>query len=877
MRTVITDSIKSVNRILRRKNNAGESTFGIEAVTALGLAWQIVIEKASSGGLVPIRLINNNTAAAIVLECIFEDKGILPFIPEDSICLATAREILNNMNLLRCNAYKASANVTVQQLEHFIEKYEKTLKDRNLYDGPMVLKEAIDALHNGDVKQPETGIETCYYRTPSMLETKFVDSLGAHTQFSKPEPEKTDYRFVKAYGIVNEADYVAKTIAENNIPFGDADVICDTAVYAPFIEEAFAKRGIHFNFTSGISASCFNLIRLLKDLIHWYTSRCSYKELFPVVHNPLYAITIDGKEQRGSYPYLKGISYGIGWDADRYFYVEQSEYDKSHAVAEEEICRKFREEELRALGQLAKDLDKAGTAVEAFDLLVTYAKSHTRKRNQENRFTTNAIQLLRKSMATINLKFSDKTELLEYLSNELDSLTYSSSETGNAVSISDIYNPMCLERENVFVLGLSAKEFKISTAESPVMGDELREELFGNPPCGNVTLAKNAIDEAEMLIRETLDSAPEGASITLLSSSSDVMRDCSDVSVSSLFEKLRVEKNAEAEEETGYYEITTHKAAIKHDDAWNGYTVSWPDSTDIIEKQFSKTTLDNFLKCPLMYHYDNELHINKEEYCDYDPGVWLAANSRGTMIHSILENYANAVLKDKKTVNEVFDRNSIEFKEAVRKAVSEAEKTNAAPNREVKEKECAECEEVVACYLTFLHKELHNTGWMVVGCEEKMDKEKSAFEFTVNGKNFKLLFSGTIDRIDRKENPDGSFSYRIIDYKTGKGQTADTMLNDTKQHFIYANYVMKKYGGRVEAFNYLFLNELLKGDDWNAEITEDKLNNDIVSPEAKGKETQAEQVKFYKAFVEHDYKEIESKSCEYCRFTDICLKGMAMK
>ena len=38
MKYIITDSIKNVNRLTRRKNYEGEKTFGTEAVTALGLA-----------------------------------------------------------------------------------------------------------------------------------------------------------------------------------------------------------------------------------------------------------------------------------------------------------------------------------------------------------------------------------------------------------------------------------------------------------------------------------------------------------------------------------------------------------------------------------------------------------------------------------------------------------------------------------------------------------------------------------------------------------------------------------------------------------------------------------------------------------------------
>ena len=850
-------------------NDAGEVFHGEDVVTALGLAWQFLIEEKSKLGSTSIRLINNNTASAILCEMLLKDKSLLPFIPKESLCLATAKEVLVNMNLLRCNEYDSSVSGHHKYLETLIQKYEALLEERSLYDEPKVLKEAVELLSTNKVTHTKAPLKCCYFNKPSMLEEKFVSLLGSVSEFPKPQNSRADYKFVKIYGVINEADYIAKKIIEDNIPLEDVEVICSSSIYSDYIEKAFSKRGLKYSFESGVTAEGLNTIQLYNGLIDWYLGGCKYRDLFNVMYNPIFAISVDNKMTGAGPVFTDGISYGIGWGKDRYYNVERSEYDISHNKTEYGKNYAFRKTELPKLGDLAGAIDRSSSAIDVFDLLYQYIESHKFPRNLENRYIKTALFNLRKSISAANLSFTDKADMLEYLRNELNSLSYRPSDEGSCAEIIDINKPACPDRKNIFVLGLSANEFKISAAESPVLGDDLKKALFGAAPCGNVHLAENAVSEAEEIVRNTLKAAPDEASITILSSDADVLRDSSGVASSALFEKLLKETGGTIQEEHQYYEITNHDVHVDHDAEWAGFDVIWPAASNPIERNFSKSTLDTLLGCPLRYHYQNELYINQDQYPDYDPSRWLAANESGTLVHKILELYANACLKDNTAVSETFDEHCAEFKAAVMKAAAEADTAKAAPNAAVRDAELEAAVNMAKAYLVVLHKDLHDNGWVVISCEEKISKEECVYSFNTSGTDFTLHFSGSVDRIDRRQIEDGSYVYRIADYKTGSKSSTST-----KQHSIYAHYVSAKYGAPVEAFEYCYLKSLLNGDSkWKISFKKESLEGEIISS-AAGESGMSEQGLLYEIFANHNYECLNAPDCKYCRYEDICLRKL---
>ena len=868
MKIIITDSVKSVNRIIRRENYAGKNTCGVEATTALNLAWQEVIREISQKGIADIQLVNNNTAAMIVLRIMQEEPSLLPFVPQESFCLATAAEVLTNMNLMRMNPYSKSADTKVNALEELIEKYEKTMRDKKLYDIPMVISDAINFVKKNGNEYAKDELETCWFSVPSCLEQEFLSMLAngkVPAEFTKPSglPDVI-YEFVKCYGIVNEADYIAKDIIEKKIPLGDVAVLCNIDTYAPYIEETFAKRGLKVTFTSGVSAASLDTVELLKDIISWYENGCKYQDLFNVAHNRLFVIKVGTGQEIAAREFIKGISYGIGYGSDRYKNPQRASYDVNHSGKETPVEENFRTVTLPEFGQLAEDIAATRDAAKILDLLTSFMKEHTWSRNKENRRITVPLLNLRKNIAATGLLFDTTKDALEYVRNRLEALTCPEPELPDAAAVVRLTSPECLERKHVYVLGMSDQEFRVSSAESPVLGDDLRKALFGTPPCGNVTLAADAVKRAEEVYRNTFSTAPAGSCITLTSSSADILSDGADVSASAFFEILASEKGIKPGEENRYYNITDYDVKVDRETAWPGFDVTYPATTDPIKLKFSKSRLDEFLKCPLKDHYQQDLRIDQEEYSEYDPGSWLKANEKGTFIHRILEKYANDALKENGSVSELFDENSPGFARAYQEALAETEKEVPAPNATIRDTEAEECRKIAAAYLSELHKDLHDTGWIVTACEENIDNNSWSDDFTVNGVDFQVTYTGTIDRIDRKEE-DGKTVYRIADYKTGKYKKADKMNEETKQHLIYAEYLRKTYR-EVVGFEYLFISELQKKKkNWKVTFSGSELSSEILSDDNK--------TLLYDTFFRHDYlkKDYDEKNCVYCRYKDICL------
>ena len=153
----------------------------------------------------------------------------------------------------------------------------------------------------------------------------------------------------------------------------------------------------------------------------------------------------------------------------------------------------------------------------------------------------------------------------------------------------------------------------------------------------NISINNSKEQKGEQIIRGTLDSSPKDSIVTLISSSADVMRDGSDVSTSSLFKKLLEEKGKDIIEDSRYYNITTESVELPREKAWTNYDVTWNPAESPVRLSFSKSALDEFLDCPLKYHYQKDLHIDQEDYTEYNPDKWLDAKTIGTLIHKILE------------------------------------------------------------------------------------------------------------------------------------------------------------------------------------------------------------------------------------------------
>ena len=119
---LITDNVNNGNRLVKRLNRKGRAVSSLTVSTSARIAKELVIHDfASAGDFRRIREVADDVGAFILEGILRADPERYSFVPQASLCTATAAEILSNLNLIRENqmtdAYKNSVDPKAPQLD----------------------------------------------------------------------------------------------------------------------------------------------------------------------------------------------------------------------------------------------------------------------------------------------------------------------------------------------------------------------------------------------------------------------------------------------------------------------------------------------------------------------------------------------------------------------------------------------------------------------------------------------------------------------------------------------------------------------------------------------------------------------------------------
>ncbi len=883
---IITDNIKNANAVVRNANRkAGLDIFQLNCMRIQELALELVTaHRAQRNSMKPIRLLQPE-AGIYMLDSLLNEKQY-EFLPKECYCIKTTKAIYQSMQQIRMNhateAFEAAGTGKVADLKAMISCYEERIQKEGYLDVVLVLREACQLL-GGLQNKDELLLLLPWMKEISLadfadMEYTALEADFLHSLFTILEQEKLSleyyvqgekkpqvaYRFFKAYGIVNEVQYVVKQILEQKLPLGEVNVFYTGEEYEPFIKGLFGKHNISYRFLTRESLQENKLMLFVQGVLRFAEEDFLYERLAEVVENPWMTfgnvLDKEAMEEKKYYTsarrcYDQFLKRGIGWGKERYeACIQREEQD-------EESTQKYRLY-LDFLQDLLKVFETEKSCGAVYGSLLEFAAKYTHKCEERNR----TLAILKEQLEILEqIEPQDSLQktislIREYLQ---DMETKQAVET-DAVSVIHLQKQEVLEREYNFLIGLSAKQFMADMSESPILSDEeLKLYLVGK-----VELAKEAGDRVRENLLRTLATLETGMiymgystydTIELKEGSPSVFYlDCLELwgepaeetgeeqveNTDEEIHKKKVESQsfailkgplympelqvAEAIGEQQVDEEDEKESNVSDiEDAEDGQQELLGEAKDVIVKptadgqevlqetadnrlicKMSPSALHILMECPLRYYYHYRKGLAEREFLKKNASEWLSPAKKGDLFHHTLEHYCKEVLMQP-GINATADR--VVFDRVFAQEVEKILMEQPYVSQTVFEQEKQEAMDCCWSYISDLQKELFNAAqsaqqWKILGCESSFE----ALDYEVAGRENEedsifIQFKGTIDRLDGYVDGNGTLHLRIIDYKTGNFKKFGEELEKQKklQHFIYAGAALVMAASKKEDFEAL--------------------------------------------------------------------------
>lgn len=207
------------------------------------------------------------------------------------------------------------------------------------------------------------------------------------------------------------------------------------------------------------------------------------------------------------------------------------------------------------------------------------------------------------------------------------------------------------------------------------------------------------------------------------------------------------------------------------------------------ELSLSASQLEQLAKCPYVHFLQRLLRLWPEDEVVFQPDQWLGALDRGSLLHSVYENYYREVLAGKTPGEE-------RVLETLAQEVASFRQLVTPPSQRVFQKEVEELTE--SCRVFYRSEQIKHQTQQPVYLELKFGMDETHPDLgsippmlvqLEGDKGF--FFRGSVDRVDKlQEN-----AYEIIDYKTGSTYNyhAGKPLDKGRrlQHALYAQVTEK--------------------------------------------------------------------------------------
>lgn len=941
-KVVLTNKISNVNRLCRVSNRIqAKDMQNVKALTLCQIALELLCaHKAFSDEDIAIRMIDTKESVFIMEELL--DNNELSFIPRECMCAKASKEVLHIINQIRYNELKnvgQDENIEkINALVHLIERYESRLKDMKSTDEVTILKSACEVIERIEnytlrfylpwIEKSAFGIMSDYEMT--RLEERFVGLLLNKSGKEliqldfcyKDEEAKRRYGFFKAYGMANEVQYIIDHIKNENLAYGDVNIMYTDKEYEAYIQSAFESINIPYRFVTGKGIVQTDVVQFILGLLEWAQDDYLYEKLAVVVENSQVTLEKECKDEEkkkkinsAAYYYNSYLRKGIGWGKDRYL-------DCVLRVKSDEDSKEKYEAFNEFIVDIVSVFDDESDCGAIYKKLLMVCSKYMRK----NEYNNKVIAVLKEHVDILMHKENRAGEnAISYLKDYIKELEMGEEGDTAAVSVMKTGNVEVLERPNNFVIGLSGKHFSANVRESALLSDcELEKYIEGKVDYAkdyplmmkrNLETSLSTLLQGEIIMGysffDTVDLREYSPSIFCLEHMEKSGVTEPDVRTYDVLNKpiivdkdalsKRIERELGVVEPTELVEEDTLKENETEDVVSSENTVQDKDEeneTDLIP--MSASGLQMLLSCPLRYYYSYVENLPNREYIEKKSYAWLNPITKGNLFHYVMEDYCNKVLAHKE-----FDSDSLhldEFEEIYKVVIEEIVEEIPYASKVVFEKERDEYKQAIMDYLQHFHKSMHvdycnNKKWRIIGCEVGFSDIKYTLKaWDPTKSDIDIGFHGFIDRLDGYIN-DGKLYLRIIDYKTGSKEKKETEVKSNKQiqHIVYALGVNAYINANGELMNSIFgctPTEIVVEDicyvfpyetDENIEysVMEDVKgcteNNQVRLPStvdnAAWKVLDGIGDKFKKSRLEGivcDMEKHEEKECIYCNYTRVC-------
>ncbi len=838
---LICNNLKNGLRLIRNANKNNISRFNVSVKSLRQLAEEIVIsDMAKRGELKEISFLDNYVCAVILNKIITDNKELITFIPEESLCSETALEVLRIINMIRMNntkeAYNNSKDIKIKEIKSLIAMFENKLYNEDKFDYCRLLKRATEILKNNN-EYKDTYFAILEDLEITIIEKEFIELISGNNcqKLSYTfDNSNNSFEFFKSYGIANEVKYVIEDIRKKNIPLGQVNIFYTNDIYINYIRSAFGAENIACNIISPYSGKILNTTGFILGILDWAENNYLLKNLEGNMFNPYF------KVKGTSNAFNAAIKKNIGWGMEQYSrYID---YVKNNA-------NEYTNMEIIGFFEKLDDIFKCYISpLKLFDDILDITNEYINSFGPEKRTVIQSLKEQRAILAELeDISYEDALKNIREI---VENITASDCESTDSVSAIKSGEINIIERKHNYVIGLANKLFLESENESPVLSDsELKEYIDGS-----ITLSseKNSIKKQNFL--KTLNTVTDSRFIFGYSVYDTV--ELKPYSPSSLYIELMEmphEFDFENKKSFGYQNVINDNIIVHSENVLNGgdynNTEKEPDY-----KNISATSLSTMLECPIKYYYQYIKKIPEFNYIEPDASKWLDAFKKGNLYHKVLELYINKI----SNCDCIKDFNESLFNNIFNKQIKEFSNIYPCYSEERKNSEIEEYREKLAAFLKEFHKDYCNgereTVWHIKGCEINFEN----FKYVVSDEDKKaeIEFNGKIDRVDYYTDAEGKTHFRVIDYKTGKRKNMDEKIknNHQIQHILYS-MVMKEENTEIDEALYVFPEDLECINISNEKLTDfpdevKKIMADVI---------------IYKK-----YEKQENTNCKFCSYSSYC-------